>query len=679
MLYSPIKEYLYRAVVLKDANPYCIEDIILTTVIFTRTAITTVLLLGFGQAALAQPYSKIIAFGDSLTDTGQYPDIGSPLVNINGNPTPTAGLRITNRVGPTYLPTELTGEIAIQHVARGLGLDNLNPSSPILPGILTSDFTGTNYAVAGNQTAAILASITDTGGATVTAGSSSNVQNGYLVDHPRADPNALYYINGGGNDIIFGTITDAAGAINSAHNIALGFNALHSAGARYIMVSNLPHIGSTPLGFAAGQANPAIQSGMTLLSGALNQALYQEINQSDANIVTLDVAGLLEHVRANPAQYGFSAIDTCFDNSRAGSICASDPNFGLSSGTPNPNQLLFNDDVHPTTKAQALFGDYTLNVLAAPADIAILPSLGLQMVNSDLHNLQSHMASTQNLNTFGQWQGSFSIEGSDYSSYNTVYENTYSGSGSAFHLMGQRRMNPNWRIGGAISASKGQFSSRQSASSINIENSSLSAYMSFHDGRYNSSGIIQYTMLRYADLRRHSPLGQITNRFDYADTKGAALSFDVMANYDISFEGGKWRYGPHFQITKNIIDIDAYAESPNSITALNVDKLSTNSSRINTALFAQFLSEDKTVTLTTQLGLLTEVEMPDETVGLSLQSLDVKSGQLPGYHGRSESVVAGQVNLTYAPTGLSRISLIYHSVSGDDENQSLAVALTYHF
>ena len=57
------------------------------------------------SAAYEQPYSSIVAFGDSLTDSGQFPDSdpASPVLPTSSGPLPLQSLRVTNRVGPTFL------------------------------------------------------------------------------------------------------------------------------------------------------------------------------------------------------------------------------------------------------------------------------------------------------------------------------------------------------------------------------------------------------------------------------------------------------------------------------------------------------------------------------------------------------------------------------------------------
>src|SRR3990167_2597445 len=215
-----------------------------------KTLTAAVLLAGLPAATQAMPYSQLVIFGDSLSDSGQFPDIGSPL--LGGNPT--GGLRFTNRTGPTYLGnnTEYFDVVATQRLASLLGLQAL-PSTPILPQLLTGNPDGSNYAVGGYRTDQILNSITAVNGSVVNAGGGTiRTRNGYLVDVPRVDPDALFYVNGGGNDVLQFVVTDQASAAAAAADLLAGVAALQQAGARTIIVSDLPDVGLTPAGFVFG-------------------------------------------------------------------------------------------------------------------------------------------------------------------------------------------------------------------------------------------------------------------------------------------------------------------------------------------------------------------------------------------------------------------------------------------
>ena len=160
------------------------------------------------------------------------------------------GLRFTNRTGPTYGPGEYIGEVGTQRLAGMLGLQSL-PSTPLLPALLTGNPDGTNYAVGGYRTDQILDSIN--GDSIVEVGGLSRTRPGYLRENPRVDSNALYYLNGGGNDI-FQLNTNPVTMAQAASNLVAGVGALQAAGARYIIVSDLPDVGTTPLGAFTGQA-----------------------------------------------------------------------------------------------------------------------------------------------------------------------------------------------------------------------------------------------------------------------------------------------------------------------------------------------------------------------------------------------------------------------------------------
>ncbi|WP_332820923.1 SGNH/GDSL hydrolase family protein, partial [Pseudomonas sp.] len=315
-----------------------------------------VLLASLPAAAQAMPYSQLIIFGDSLSDSGQFPDLGSPL--LGGNPT--GGLRFTNRTGPTYLGnnTEYFDAVATQRLAALLGLQAL-PSTPILPQLLTGNADGTNYAVGGYRTDQILASITAANGSVVNAGGGTiRTRNGYLLDVPRVDPDALFYINGGGNDVLQFVVTDQASAAAAAADLVAGVAALQQAGARTIIVSDLPDVGLTPAGFAFG-----FRDAWSSASGLLNDELGSQLAALGGNVIRLNFRALLGEVRGDLATYGFdplvSQTDVCF----SGNGCLADPSWGLSGLTPNPDRLMFNDGVHPTAAVQQISADYIYSIL----------------------------------------------------------------------------------------------------------------------------------------------------------------------------------------------------------------------------------------------------------------------------------------------------------------------------
>ncbi|KEZ72091.1 esterase, partial [Pseudomonas syringae pv. syringae FF5] len=197
--------------------------------------------LACGTAAAA-PYSTMVVFGDSLADAGQFPDTAGPRGST---------LRFTNRVGPTY--QDGSGEAfnlnSSTLIGRMLGVpagDLAASTSPVNAALGTPD--GNNWAVGGYRTDQILDSINSQ--STVVdpnTGTLLRSRTGYLPANSfRADPNALYYLTGGGNDFLQGRVLSAGSAAQAANQLADSAQALQQAGARYIMVWLLPDIGKTP-------------------------------------------------------------------------------------------------------------------------------------------------------------------------------------------------------------------------------------------------------------------------------------------------------------------------------------------------------------------------------------------------------------------------------------------------
>ncbi len=262
--------------------------------------LTAAVLMAGLSTAQAMPYSQFIVFGDSLSDSGQFPDAGSPLAGV----LPTGGARFTNRTGPTYQHnnSEYYAEVSTQRLASLLGLQAL-PSTPSLPQALTGNPDGTNYAVAGYQTANILSSVTTISVNPINPfGLGPLTRNGYLIDVPRVDANALFYINGGGNDVRDGVIFDQASAAASAGNLVAAVAALQAAGARTIIVSDLPDVGLTSESAMLGGGTAATRSTATAL---FNQELSTQLSALGGNVIRLNLRGLLAEVQDDLASFGF--------------------------------------------------------------------------------------------------------------------------------------------------------------------------------------------------------------------------------------------------------------------------------------------------------------------------------------------------------------------------------------
>src|SRR6516164_2542831 len=171
---------------------------------------------------------------------------------------------------------------------------------------------------------------------------------------PKLDPNTLYTVWIGANDILVNVGAAAAGQITPAQvqaNIATAATQtlqqiarLRDAGARTIMVFNLPDIGKTPFGLA----NPTAP--FSALSGLFNSTLQAGLASLNVNIIPMNIFGLFNELIANPAEFGFTNVTSVACTTATAPACNQNTLVA-----PNAAQTyLFATDVHPTPAAHQI-------------------------------------------------------------------------------------------------------------------------------------------------------------------------------------------------------------------------------------------------------------------------------------------------------------------------------------
>ena len=257
--------------------------------------------------ANSQAFSRIFVFGDSLSDTGNF-------FKLNGGFPP-----------PPYFEGRFSnGRLWVEQLADALGMS-------IAP--------GDNYAVVGATTGHF------------------NVNNGFngrgypgLLDEIasfKATRNAaeaegaLFIVWAGANDFFLALSTGQIPEVligNGVGNTVQAIQQLWQAGARHIMVVNVPDLGLTPFALAMGIGSP-----LTQLSAAYNQALNSALDSlASVGVPTIrvDAFALLREMVTQPAQFGFTNVTD---------------QLILVGG--NADEFLFWDTVHPTTKAHAVVAE----------------------------------------------------------------------------------------------------------------------------------------------------------------------------------------------------------------------------------------------------------------------------------------------------------------------------------
>lgn len=306
--------------------------------------------LFFCAAAHALPYSGLVAFGDSLSDTGNNAIFFDTFGGLFTPPVPPGARTPTPVPAQNFIPTlpyasnrYSNGPIWIDGFAVALGVS----AAPSLAGGSNFAFGGARTGPAGSPFPFSLrdqvnAFLTATGGI--------------------APASNLYVLAGGGNDArdaLQGNPADIPGAIAQfVTNELVMLSALLAAGARDILLVSVPDIGKTPAVRAAGAAASAAGTQIAAaMNAALDNALSALLLPLGARLFELDAFALTNAVFANPNAFGLSD---------ATNACAADPNCVAA-----PSGNFFWDGIHPTTAGHALI------TRAALAAIPEAPTLWL--------------------------------------------------------------------------------------------------------------------------------------------------------------------------------------------------------------------------------------------------------------------------------------------------------------
>ncbi len=282
----------------------------------SRVVLAATLMLlasGAAQAGSHPKFDAIYVFGDSYNDVGN-------LYAASGKTYPPP---------PYYQGRFSNGPLWVEHVAGTYGL----PMAPSLAG-------GTDYAFGGAQ---VLAAVPFGTGSIPSVPQQVEL---YLSQHKgKADPNALYIVEGGGNDIL-----DATGGSPTTLGVEVGFSLLQTicllerSGARFLFVPRLFDIGLTPEAQILGTS--AFDSAATAaLNKTLDEGLRFQSFSRETRLYRIDTFALLQAVVKDGTHYGFTDVtDPCLNTFVSPATLCS-----------NPYVNYFWDGVHPTIFGHSFF------------------------------------------------------------------------------------------------------------------------------------------------------------------------------------------------------------------------------------------------------------------------------------------------------------------------------------
>ena len=319
--------------------------------------------LAVSTGAQAGPYTAEYVFGDSLSDNG---NIAEAFYRRNF-PSP-----------PSYHDSFTNGPVAAEVLAGRLGL-TLTPSL-FLTGFMdvfglfggASYVPGTNYAVAGATSAA-----NPVFGGVPGANLPQQVAAFSSFMGGVADPNALYFVFSGGNDVRQAALNGLGVAgITAGVNAELGaILVLLNAGARNLLVVNVPNVGVIP---EFTQDHVSAAPAATTLSQGYDTALANGLTglsmPGGTKLNLFDLYSFNASILANAGAYGFTnTTDRCFTNTpltpAATAAC------GVNGA--NIDQYYYWDAIHPTGKVDGLVGNAIAAALVPEPSTTVLLGVGV--------------------------------------------------------------------------------------------------------------------------------------------------------------------------------------------------------------------------------------------------------------------------------------------------------------
>lgn len=453
-------------------------------------AIGLIGMLGAASLSSALNFNQIYSFGDSLSDVGNNPQ--APITNDKG-------------------------DIWNKDLARRYGID-----------LKASDNGGTDFAYAGEETTDLAVQLAQ-----------------LQTSGKQLDSQGLYTVWAGANDIfnhVFSPDAIQPVADASTNNVVNMVNQLHTSGARYIIVANMPDLSVVPLAH-----HPLVPPGYGTLIGYassnLNDQLLTKINNLPYDVIQVDIYTLLDQVYANSQAYRFTNVLIPCNISG------------------DCEHSMFYDYIHPTVKGHQIIADYVYSVLKAPEFAAMLPELSLGSFASQNHIIQQNLPGRSRQLPVGK--AAFFVGGN----YSKIIDGTvikdllsnYAGNTTSFTTGLLYAVNEALTTGASFSYSANQMNfAKLDNSSIDWRSSLVALFADYQFTKAYVNAILSLGTVNFKDMHRRFYLGP-----HLEDARGAANGSLFGAHLGTGYRlitVNNFTSGPFLTLDYTRVDIDSYTE-----------------------------------------------------------------------------------------------------------------------
>ncbi len=352
--------------------------------------------------------TRVVAFGDSLTDGGAYSRGNALILQGQGLPANLPVGKFTN----SQATVAGGGDLWVEALAKRLGTTiaperfEVGAASPVAGSNgQNSASNAHNYAQGGSRVAKVPGvgcNPNAAGACTAQAAVPVSVQIDRALAKGRFNATDLVVLWAGANDVFFNATV--AGADVQAATIAAGrpltaaetqaivgkyviemeqaglaaldqVRRLKAAGAERVVLMTIPNAAMSPFGVAGGASTQGL---VTALADAYNNQLKREVQLADPGVLLFDAGALAATWYQNPTANGFVNVQApvCDVPAALGSSSSFCFIAGPTPGPTNPflrvlpagvtqDNSLFADAVHPSLAAHAKFGTAVYDALKA--------------------------------------------------------------------------------------------------------------------------------------------------------------------------------------------------------------------------------------------------------------------------------------------------------------------------
>lgn len=499
-----------------------------------------------GGAAQAAGPSQVAVFGDSLSDAGTFAALAAGGGRFTTNPGPVWSERLSTAFGQVAAPAQkFTGSAYVANPAGNIWAQG---------GARVSSGPGFGMTMALPVSTQIDAYLARQGG--------------------RADANGLYALWAGANDIFTWTTPATSGGASAAavqanvstaaQQLVAQVARLQAAGARQIVVFNLPDMGRTPAALAAG---PSAMAALTGLSQLYNATLSGGLATAGVAHLQLDAYRLFGEILNNPAAWGFAVGSNgvaCLPPGSSSLTCTS-----AQLATPTAaSTFLFADGAHPTTAAHQIIADYALSALNASRLPALAGEQAAAVGDVQLRTADGRLRQWLDGNLPDQaarWFVEGEVANSQVGGLTGLAGRTEELSGHPRQLAvgAEKNFSDGW-FGGLALAMQRQNHDLGGVGALRSNAVGIGLYGGKRWGAAYASTALTLSTLNN-DLERNVQLGAVARRESGADS-GSVKGLRAEVGYDLS--QGALRHGPLAGLAYRRVHLGGYQEASGSATAL---------------------------------------------------------------------------------------------------------------